>query len=124
MSLVKIANQSVKDPSTYNALSADIVKNGRNVKGIGVFDVIRTDVAKIEMSWNYLTCTEWGAILKLFNPVFGGSFINNVTYYDQCATAYQTRKMYVSDRKAGLVHLNPDGSPKGWQDCTLSLVEV
>lgn len=80
MSLVKIGNTSIKEPSSYNALSADIVKNGRNVKGIGVFDVIRTDVAKIEMSWNYLTCAEWGGILKLFNPVFGGAFINNVTY--------------------------------------------
>ncbi len=124
MALVTIKGIALKTPSSYDALTADIVDDGRNVQGKGVFDIIRTDVAKVEMTWNYCTCAEWSTILKLFNPKYGGSFINSVRYFDQCANAYETRSMYVSDRKSGLVNLNPDGSPKGWSDCSLSLVEV
>ena len=124
MALVTIAGKAIKNPSEYNALTADIVDDGRNVQGIGVFNVIRSDVAKVEMTWNYCTCAEWSTILKLFNPVYGGAFINSVKFFDQCANSYVTRSMYVSDRKSGLVNLNPDGSPRGWSGCSLSLVEV
>ena len=124
MALITIAGTAIKEPSEYNALTADIVDNGRNVNGVGVFDVIRTDVAKVEAVWNFCTCSEWSAILKLFNPKYGGSFINSVTFYDQCKGAYETRQMYVSDRSGGMVNLNEDGTPKGWSDCSLSLVEV
>lgn len=124
MALVTINGVSIKTPSEYNALTADIVSDGRNVQGVAVFDVVRTDVAKVEMTWNYCTCSEWSTILRLFNPIYGGSFINSVTYFDQCANGYVTRRMYVSDRKSGLVNLNSDGSPRGWSGCSLSLVEV
>lgn len=124
MSLIQIGETVLKTPSSYNAQSSDIVDSGRNVLGYVVSDVIRYDVAKVEMSWRYLTVQEWSDILKLFNPSYGGSFINTVTYYDQCSGEWQTRKMYVSDRKAGLVNLDKDGKPRGWSDCGLSLVEV
>lgn len=124
MALVNVAGTALKEPSKYNGSTSDIVDNGRNVQGVGVFDVIRTDVAKVEMEWNYCTCAEWSGILKLFNPQYGGAFINSVTFFDQCKNGYETRQMYVSDRKAGLVSLNADGSPKGWQNCSLSLIEV
>lgn len=124
MALITVSGTALKEPSEYNALTADVVDNGRNTQGIAVFDVIRTDVAKVEMTWNFCTCAEWSRILKLFNPIYGGAFINPVTYFDQCANGYITRTMYVSDRKSGLVNLNPDGSPRGWSGCSLSLVEV
>lgn len=124
MSLVKINKTVLKTPSSYDAQSSDIVDSGRNIEGYVVSDVIRYDVAKIEMKWNYLTVEEWSDILKLFNPKFGGAFINDVTYFDQCSGEVQTRRMYVSDRKAGLVNLDSDGNPRGWSGSSLSLVEV
>jgi len=124
MALVNIAGQDIKTPSSYTALSSDIVDSGRNIEGYVVSDVIRYDVAKVEMGWKYLTVNEWSAILKLFNPTFGGAFINTVTYFDQCSGTMQTRRMYVSDRTAGLVNLDKDGNPRGWTEPKLSLVEV
>lgn len=124
MALVTIAGVEIKTPSEYTALTADIVDSGRNVEGYVVSDVIRYDVAKIEMSWKYLTKEEWSAILKLFNPAYGGAFINTVTYFDQAACDWRTRNMYVSDRTGGLVSLSENGSPRGWSGCSLSLVEV
>lgn len=124
MALIIIAGQEIKTPSSYNALSSDIVDSGRNIEGYIVSDVIRYDVAKVEMSWKYVTVKEWSDILKLFNPTFGGAFINTVTYFDQCSGTMQTRRMYVSDRTAGLVNLDKDGNPRGWSDSKMSLVEV
>ncbi len=124
MNLITIAGQIIKTPSSYNALSSDIVDSGRNIEGYVVSDVIRYDVAKVEMEWKYLTVSEWSNVLKLFNPTYGGAFINTVTYFDQCSGTMQTRRMYVSDRTAGLVNLDKDGNPRGWSGSKLSLVEV
>jgi hypothetical protein len=125
MSLVQIGDKVLKTPSDYNALSSDIVDSGRNIEGYVVSDVIRYDVAKVEMSWRYLTVKEWSDMLKLFNPDYGGSFINTVTYFDQCTGKMRTKRMYVSDRTAGMWRRNPDtGEVMGYTDCSLSLVEV
>ena len=124
MALITINGVALKDPSVYNALSSDIVDDGRNILGYLVADVIRHDVAKVEATWNYLTVAEWSTILKRFNPSYGGSFITTVTYFDQCTASMQTRRMYVSDRSAGLVNLDSAGNPRGWTECKLSLVEV
>ncbi len=123
-SLVTVAGTPLKNPSTYNALTADIVDSGRNVKGYIVSDVIRADVAKIEMSWRYLTASEWAGILSLFNPKRGGAFINTVKYFDQGYNAFQTRSMYVGDRSSGIALLDIDGNVKGFSECKLSLIEV
>lgn len=122
--LVTVAGTPLKNPSTYNALTADIVDSGRNVKGYIVSDVIRADVAKVEMTWRYLTAAEWADILSLFNPNRGGAFINEVKYFDQGYNAYQTREMYIGDRSAGIALLDMSGNVKGFSDCKLSLIEV
>ena len=124
MALIQIAGVNIKTPSVYNGLTSDIVDSGRNIEGYIVSDVIRYDVAKVEMSWKYLTVAEWSRILKLFNPEYGGAFINSVVFFDQCAGTWKTRRMYVSDRKGGLVNLDANGNPRGWSECSLSLVEV
>lgn len=124
MALISIESQELKTPSSYTALSSDIVDSGRNIDGSVVSDVIRYDVAKVELGWKYLTVSEWSNILKLFNPQYGGAFINTVTYFDQVSGTMQTRRLYVSDRTAGLINLDKDGNPRGWSDAKLSLVEV
>ena len=83
--------------------------------------VIRSDVAKVEASWKYLTAQQWATILSLFN----NSFYNDVRFLNQATNAYTTRTMYVSDRTAGMWRRNPaTGEVMGWTNCSLSLVEV
>ncbi len=119
--LVSVAGTDLPEPSEYSANTATLVDSARNVEGKVVGSVIRSDVAKVELSWRYLTAAQWAEILSLFNE----SFYNQVTFFNQATAAYETREMYVSDRKAGLWRRDPaTGEVMGWIDCALSLVEV
>ena len=120
-SLVSIGGFDFPEPSTYNATTSTIVDSARNVSGYVVGAVVRHDVAKIEMSWKYLTAYQWSQILSLFT----NSFYNDVTFLNQVTNEYTTRTMYVSDRNAGMWRRNPQsGAVLGYTGASLSLVEV
>jgi hypothetical protein len=119
--LVSIGGYDLPEPSAYSAITSTIVDSARNVSGYVVGGIVRPDVAKIELSWKYLTAQQWATILSRFTS----SFTNSVTFYNQAKGDYDTREMYVSDRSAGMWRRNPeDGSIMGWANCSLSLVEV
>ena len=119
--LVTVAGVDLPEPSTYSGTTSTIVDSARNVSGYVVGSVIRHDVAKVELQWKYLTAQQWADILSLFTS----SFYNSVTFYNQATAGFTTRKMYVSDRNAGMWRRNPDsGAIMGWTNCSLSLVEV
>lgn len=119
--LVSIGGYDFPEPSSYAGTTATIVDSARNVNGRVVGAVVRSDVAKVELSWKYLTATQWATILSLFN----NSFYNDVRFYNQATASYTTRTMYVSDRTAGMWRRDSrTGEVLGWTNCTLSLVEV
>jgi hypothetical protein len=119
--LVSIGGFEFPEPSTYTATTSTIVDSARNVSGYVVGAVIRSDVAKIELTWRYLTADQWASILSLFS----GSFYNDVRFLNQVTNAYSTRTMYVSDRNAGIFRRNPNtGDVMGYTNCSLALVEV
>ena len=123
--LITIGGYEVPTPSTYLGNTADLVDSGRNTQGVVVGGVIRHDVAKVEATWRYLTVQEWANILQCFNPKYGGSFYNDVTFFNQVSATWETRRMYVGDRtSAGLIQLDKEGNPQGWQNPKLSLIEV
>lgn len=119
--LVSVGGYAFPDPSSYSATTATIVDSARNVEGKVVGAVVRSDVAKVELSWKYLTAQQWANILSLFSH----SFYNDVRFYDQTTANYDVRTMYVSDRTAGMWRRHPEtGEIMGWTNCSLSLVEV
>lgn len=119
--LVTIGGYNLPEPSSYNAITSTIVDSGRNVEGKVVGSVVRHDVAKIELSWKYLTARQWANILSLFT----NSFFNDVRFMNQATNNYDVRTMYVSDRNAGMWRRHPEtGEIMGYTNCTLSLVEV
>lgn len=123
--LVTVAGVALPEPSTYSGNTSTLVDSARNVDGKMIGSVIRDDVAKVELTWRYLTVQQWASVNKLFKQSAGGAFINSVTFFDQSAGAYITRQMYVGDRSAGMWRRDPSsGSVMGWTDCKLSLVEV
>ena len=118
--LVSIGGYGFPEPSTYNAVTSTIVDSARNVQGYVVGSVIRSDVAKIEVTWKYLTAEQWARILSLFTH----SFYNDVRFLNQSTNTYEVRTMYVSDREAGMWRRHPEtGAVMGWTNCSLSLVE-
>ena len=119
--LVTVAGYELPEPSAYSANTATLVDSARNVQGYVIGSVIRNDVAKVELSWRYLTVEQWARICSLFNR----SFYNNVTFFNQATGTYETRQMYVGDRKAGMWRRHPVSKEvMGWTECKLSLVEV
>ena len=123
--LVKVGDYEFPEPSTYSGNTSTLVDSSRNVQGVMVGSVIRDDVAKIEISWRYLTVEQWARIQKCFREDSGGKFINLVDFFDQSIGDWKVREMYVSDRKAGLWRRHPQtGDILGWTDCSLSLIQV
>ena len=119
--LVSIGGFDFPEPATYNATTSTIVDSARNVNGKVIGSVVRNDVAKVELTWRYLTAQQWAGILSLF----ADSFYNDVTFFNQVTASYTTRMMYVSDKTAGMWRRDPDsGDVMGWTNCALSLVEV
>ena len=119
--LVSIGGYDFPEPSTYSAITSTIVDAARNVSGYTVGSVVRNDVAKVELSWRYLTAEQWATILSLFNT----SFYNDVRFLNQATNNYDVRPMYVSDRNASMWRRNPrTGEVMGYTNCSLSLVEV
>lgn len=123
--LVTVGDFDFPEPSTYNANTSTLVDSGRNVQGKMVGSVIRDDVAKIEISWRYLTVEQWARIQQCFRQSSGGKFINLVTFFDQSVGGWVTKEMYVNDRQSGMWRRSPtNGEVLGWMDCSLALIEV
>lgn len=119
--LVIVSGFALPEPSSYDANTSTIVDSGRNVQGKVVGNVVRHDVAKISLGWNYITAQDWANILSLFTK----RFYCSVYFLNQTTNKYETRTMYVSDRNAGMWRRNPStGSVMGWTGAKLSLVEV
>lgn len=119
--LVTVGGFDFPEPSSYDANVATIVDSGRNVDGYVVGSIVRPDVAKISLSWRYLTVSQWSAILSCFSR----SFYNSVTFFNPVTGDYDTRTMYVSDRPSAMFRRDPEsGEVIGWTGCSLSLVEV
>lgn len=119
--LVSIGGYNLPEPSSYSAVTSTIVDSARNVQGVVVGSVVRSDVAKIELSWKYLTAQQWATILSLFTD----NFYNDVRFLNQTTNTYDVRTMYVSDRTSAMWRRHPEsGEVMGYTNCSLSLVEV
>jgi len=119
--LVTVAGVALPEPSEYSASTSTLVDSARNVSGYVVGAVVRSDVAKVELKWRYLTARQWADVLSLFT----NNFYNNVRFFNQATADYTTRQMYVGDRSAGMWRRHPStGEIMGFTDCSLSLIEV
>lgn len=119
--LVTVNGNALPEPSTYDATTATIVDSGRNVAGEVIGAVIRSDVAKIELTWRYLTAQQWASVIGPFTT----NFMCQVRFFNQATAAYTTRTMYISDRTASMFRRHPEtGEVMGFTNCSLSLVEV
>lgn len=119
--LVTVAGTPLPEPSEYSSSTSTLVDSARNVEGKVVGSVVRSDVAKIELKWRYLTAQQWASVLSLFTA----NFYNSVTFFNQTTAGYTTRDMYVGDRSAGMWRRNPaTGEVMGFIDCSLNLIEV
>ncbi len=119
--LVSVNGHGLPEPSGYNAQTSVLVDSGRNLQGRVIASVIRYDVAKVELSWEFLTARQWAEVLSCFSH----SFHNEVEFYNPGAAGWETRTMYAGDAKAGMYKRHPKtGEVVGFSGCSVSFVEV
>lgn len=119
--LVSVNGHALPEPSTYKATTSTIVDSARNVKGVVVGSIVRKNVAKVELSWRYLTAEQWADILTAITE----NFYNSVTFYNQTTAGYVTKKMYHGDPTSDMWRRDPNtGEVMGWTNCAISLIEV
>lgn len=122
--MVTIAGKAIPEPSKYSGTTSTVVDSARNTQAQWVGSVIRDDMGKVDMTWNYISAEDWAATLRLFSIKQGGSFTNPVTFFCQDTNSWETRTMYVSDRTADVFLRRADGSIRGYTGARLALIEV
>ena len=118
--LVTISGYELPEPTTYSGSTSTMVDSGTSVSGHLLGSMIRSDMAQISLSWNYLSVADWARINQLFKQ----QYINTVRFFDQTAGAWIERDMYISDRSAGIWRRDSVGGVLGWMGCSLQLMEV
>jgi len=128
-------------PSEYTGISTTIVDTARNVNAQVIGQVVKSDVAKIELTWNYLTVAQYSALAQLFESKYGGSFFVPVSFFDEISGAFEgdltkvptnssgnnpIRMFYCGDRKAQVAHITLDanGMPIGYSGVSLNLIDT
>lgn len=122
--LITIAGTPILDPWEYNATTSTIVDSARNAQGVMIGSVIRNAVSKVEGTYQYISAEEWAKIQKLFEPEYGGNFVNPVTFYNQIINDWETKDMYISDRTAKIFLRRKDGSIRGYQSARIALIQI
>lgn len=122
--LVRIGSFDVPEPSTYSSTTATVVDSARNAQGVQIGAVIRDGVAKVEMTWKFITAADWASLLKQFDMKRGGSFYNNVNFFNQDTNDWETREMYVSDRVSQVFLRDKAGNIRGYTGARIALIEV
>ena len=135
---------SLPTPSEYSGISTTLVNSARNTVGQVIADVIASDIAKIELQWNFLTVDEYKTIAQLFEPKYNGghndAFFRAVSFFDVIKGGFdgnisippnlstnRVRKFYCGDRKVQFAHIKLDpntGAPIGYTGVSLHLIDT
>lgn len=112
-------------PSEYSGSSSTLVNSARNVKGVVIGEVIASDIAKVEITWNYLTRTQYSEIAKLFERLYGGSFFVKVKFFDSVKNDWNEKIMYPNDRSFHTAKIKlVNGMPVGYTNVSLHLIDT
>lgn len=127
-------------PSDYSGISTTIVDSARNAKGEVIGQPVKSDIAKVELKWNFLTVAQYASLAQLFEEKYNGNFFVPVSFFDiikgdfdgDITTAPNTttnkiRLFYCGDRKVQFAHikLDPDtGAPIGYTGVSLNLIDT
>jgi hypothetical protein len=89
-------------------------------------NLIGEDKMKLDITYPPLDSEQLGELLRLFDRQSGGSFINNVRFYDPRTNKRITKRMYVGERTySPYIQPNPAvGTGALYDNITINLVEV
>ena len=113
---------------SYTTSSTDVVDGGRNTKAEMIFSMVRQAIRKIEISFKVISNADYKKLAQFFNA----NKIFYAYYYDTDDGAWETRQVYVGDRKVDtiknkqLTMTNTGGglAPAYYENFKLSFIEV
>lgn len=112
-------------PSSYVGNSSTLVSSARNSVGVVIGDIVREDVSKVELTWNYLTLRQYAAISRLFSSTYGGSYFVKVKFFDATANGWIERIMYPNDRAFETAPITlVENIPVGFTNVSLHLIDT
>ena len=111
--------------SSAKQTASTMVNSGRSSDGVVYAQrVLDRDLAKIEITWKYLTASQWSGILS---KILTGSenFYVWIRYFDMQAGAFKCRQFYPGDRTATPFRLNQTTKEvMSWLDCTVNFIDT
>lgn len=105
MQLLSITRSGVvhnlPDPVKYDLTFHDVYSQNSGVNDSGVMqnEIVRKDVATIDVAWEYLTGNELATIMI---AIWGTDVLNVSYFYGVNAQSFRTADMRVSDRQISL----------------------
>ena len=115
MSLISINNKALPSPAKYKVTYQDIdgSDSGRSETGIMYRNRVRSNVVKIELSWNGLSSSELAGILQAVSPA---AF--SVEYFAEGSTHIST--MYAGDKS---IEMSLYTAKEVYWDLSFNLIE-
>lgn len=124
--LVSIGDYALPAPSTYSGTVSTIVDSARNAHGVVIGSVIRENIAKVDMTWKFISAEDWATLMQKFIGEYGGSYFNDVTFFCSTVNDWVTRRMYVNGDRTdnGIFLRREDGSIRGYTGSRIALIQV
>ena len=99
---------------------ATMVNSGRNASAVVTAQKIGRDQDKSELTWKWLSKSEWESLLQFWDT----NFFFNFTYYSPVAGVKITRKCYISDRKFQPFEIDNNGNPISYKNCSANIIDT
>lgn len=113
--MIKINNETIPTPSTYNVGISDISKTDRNANGQMIIERVATK-REVELGYHYLSEADLAGLLQKIDDVFF-----TIDYPDPQTGNLNTGTFYVENRSAGAMdYLN--GNIR-WKEIQFSFTE-
>lgn len=112
--------------SSAKQTASTLVNSGRSAGNGKLFAqrVGDRDLTKIEISWKYLTASQWSNVLNKIGEGDEGFYVY-IKYFDMTSNDFKIRQFYPSDRVATPFKINHDTKKVlSWLDCSVNFVDT
>lgn len=102
------------------ATIATMVNSARNTKAVVTAQKIGRDQIQYQLSWSFLSVSEWESLLSFWNSNFFFKF----HYYDPVTGEVSAHKCYISDREFSYHDITQAGRPTAYISCSATITDT
>lgn len=112
--------------SSAKQTTSTLVNSGRSALNGQLYAqrVGERDLSKIEITWKYLTASQWSTVLTKITEGDEGFYVW-IKYFDMTTNTWKIRQFYPSDRTATPFSINHDTKEIiSWLDCSINFIDT